>query len=171
MKIFILLFFIFISVITSKIELCIDKFLYQNRKIKFSIKIKIYILRKLKIFEKKIKKKHIMKIINISERKTIFKAEKKILDIEIEKIDLKIKYGIKHIFTNIYVYGLVNTIIPMLISKYTNKNTEKNIKIETDFYNNSLYLEMILKLKIDILNSVINYFKHMQKAILKNVKL
>ncbi len=163
MKIFILLFFIFIIlIITSKIELCIDKLIVENRKIKFAIKLNFYILKNIKVFSKKIKKKDIIKIINLSEKKKFLKLEENItdyLDINIDKIDLKIKYGIKHIFINIYLYGLINAVVTTLIARYINEQTKRNINIETDFNNNFIYLNIKLKINIDILNSIINYLK------------
>lgn len=172
MKYIVLLFFILIILIlTSYIEIDIKKLEIINKRIKFNISIKVYILKYIKIFTKKIRKKDIVKFINFSSTKNHIRKEKKIyrnLEIEVPKIELNIKYGIRHIFSNIYLYGIINSIVYTLIANTTKTNTKKNINIQTDFKENKLYLKIETIIRINTLKTCI---KIIQKAIKPNPAL
>ena len=165
MKIFILLFFILITLIlTARIEISIKKLQIINKKIKFNIRFNIYALKKIKIFSKKVSKKDIIKIINYSEIKKHLKKEEKFLnylDINLKKINLEINYGGNNVVANSYLFGIINSIIPTIISKYSNEKTEINYCINTEFKKNIIDLQLQSIIFIDIFNSLKKLFKNL----------
>lgn len=146
----------------SQIEIAIKKIEVINKKIKFNIRINIYLLKKIKIFSKKISKKDIVKFINFSEEKEHFRKEKKLyykLDIEVPQIELKIKYGITHIFINTYLYGILNGILYTILANYLTEKTDKKIEIQTNFKANEFYFKLKLLIRINILKSIISMLR------------
>lgn len=65
----IMLFFISIVILLLNIKLNIKKIEILNRKIKFNIYLQIYLLNRLKLYEKKITKNDILKLIQLSQKK------------------------------------------------------------------------------------------------------
>ena len=161
--ILLLFFILIILILSSTIQFDIKYFEIQNSKIKFNISLQLYILKHIKIFTKKITKKDILKFIDFSDNKRTIRKEKRlgnILDIKIPEINIYIDYGIRHIYTNVYAYGLLNAIIPMIISKYTNTNTKRNYCIKTDFKENKLKLKIKLKANVNIFISIMRLCKN-----------
>ena len=132
----IILFFILILICTSKIEIHIENLETVKSKIKFLIKIKFYIFKHILIFSKKIKKKDILKFIDFSDEKHIIIKESKIIKkvpMELISLDLNLSYGLKRIYTNVYIYAILNALIPTLLYKYSKPYTQVNYNIKTDF--------------------------------------
>ncbi len=147
----IILFFILILVCTSKIEIHIENLETVKSKIKFLIKIKFYIFKHILIFSKKIKKKDILKFIDFSDEKHIIIKETKIIKkvpMELISLDLSLNYGLKHIYANIYVYAILNALIPMLLYRHSTPQTQINYNITTDFKTTQLYVKLSAKLRI-----------------------
>ena len=143
MKIFILLFFILITLIlTARIEISIKKLQIINKKIKFNIRFNI----------------------NYSEIKKHLKKEEKFLnylDINLKKINLEINYGVNNVVANSYLFGIINSMIPTVISKYSNEKTEINYSINTEFKKNIIDLQLQSIIFIDIFNSLKKLFKNL----------
>lgn len=160
MKIFIIILF-FILIILLSITLCIDieKLEIYNGKTIFRIKVKIYIFKYIKVFQKKIHKKDIIKLMDNITKKKIIKDEKIIKNIKYSFKDLKIniEYGIKNTLINAYAYGIINMIIPMFLEKQETKNMEYNIT--TNFRKNFISIKIRGKIQIQVLENVIKKFK------------
>ncbi len=154
---FIILLSIIVVFLTTTITIDIKKFEIFNCKIKYNIYIKFYILKKIKIYSIKVNKKHIEKIIN-----NIFKKKKKIKINNkffcIEKMFLKVEYGWKNIFHNIYFYSIINALIPIFLNKTENSNILK-YRIKTNFNQNFLKVQLKVKINIKILKLIINSVK------------
>lgn len=160
MKIFIIvLFFILILFLSITVSMDIEKLEVYNKKIIFKIKIKIYIFKYIKVFQKKIHKKDIIKLMDNITKKKIIKDEKIIKNIKYSFKDLKIniEYGIKNTLINAYAYGIINMIIPMLLAKQEVKNMEYNIT--TNFRKNFISIKIRGKIQIQVLENVIKKFK------------
>lgn len=91
MKIFIIILF-FILIILLSITLCIDieKLEIYNGKTIFRIKVKIYIFKYIKIFQKKIHVKDIIKMIENMSKKNLIKDEKIIRNIKYSFSDMNV---------------------------------------------------------------------------------
>lgn len=149
----IILFFILILIITSRIELDVIKLEIINKKIKFLVKIKVYVFKYILIFSKKIKKKDIIKIIELSKNNEYVKKGEKIakkLPIKLSNLNLELNYGIKNIYPNIYTYAILNAAIPMFINRYSNPKTKVRYNIKTDFKQNYLNSKISGKLEIKL---------------------
>lgn len=156
--IIIILFFILIAFLSAKVELCIEKLQIINNKIKIHIEANIYIFKYIKIYSRRIRKKDIIKLIDFSKKERNFRKEKKIIrkvNIEISKINLKLNYGIKHVYLNIYIYAFLNALIPMTINRYSDEKTKINYNINTDFKRNFLEMELKSKIEISVLKTLI----------------
>lgn len=172
MKIILIILFFILIIIFSRIEIDIRKLEIIKGKIKFLIKLKIYIFKNVLIYSKKIKKKDILKIINFSQIKEHFEKEKKylhLLPITINTFNLKLEYGIKNVYINVYTYAFINAIVPMILYNYANKNTKIWYQINTDFKRNYLYMKIRTKAEISILmiikNSISNMYYKVKKAV------
>lgn len=147
----IILFFILILICTSKIEIHIENLETVKSKIKFLIRIKFYIFKHILIFSKKIKKKDILKFIDFSDEKHIIIKESKIIKkvpIELISLELSLSYGLKHLYTNVYIYAILNALIPMLLYKYSKPYTQVNYNINTNFKTTQFYVKLSAKLRI-----------------------
>lgn len=148
---FIILFFILILVCTSRAEIHIEKLEIVKSKVKFLIKVKFYIFKYILIFSKKIKKKDILKIIDISSNKENIEkgtAIAKKVPMDLIEFNLDLNYGWKHIYTNVYLYAALNTLIPVFLYKYGNSQSKINYNITTDFKTTYLYLKLSAKIRI-----------------------
>lgn len=153
----IILFFIFIIIISMRIQMDIQRLEIINQKIKFKIKVKIYIFKRIKVFSKRITKKDIIKLVNFSAKKKDFKKEKKIIKRiynELSEIEFNIDYGMKNISLNTYLYIILNTAIPMIINKYSTRKTIIKYNIKNNYKRNFFHLEYKSKINIDILKSI-----------------
>lgn len=151
----IILFFILILIITSRVEIDVKKLEIINNKVRFSIKTKIYIFKYILLFSKKIKKKDIIKSIKFFEVKDHVQKGKKIirkLPIKLSEISLELDYGIKYLYPNIYSYAILNAAIPILINRYSNSKTKVRYNISTDFKRNYLHSNISGKLEIKLFN-------------------
>ncbi len=170
MEIFILLFFILLIIllVTSKIEIYINKLEYTHGKIKFFIKINVYTLNKIKILSKKINKKHVIKILEFiirkKEKESENKNNKKSI-LKVKRMYIEINYGIKKIYPNIYIYSILNALVPMTLGKYQIRNAQ--YKINTNFNKNELNIKLKSIIEIDIFKFIINSLKEKIVRILK----
>lgn len=156
--IIIILFFILIAFLSAKFEICIEKLQFVNNKIKFHIEANIYIFKYLKIYSRRIRKRDIIKLIDFSKKERNFRKEKKIIrkvNIEISKINLKINYGIRHVYLNIYTYAFLNALVPMTINRYLSEKANVDYNINTDFKRNFLEIELISKIEISVFKTLI----------------
>ena len=117
----IMLFFILIIILSTTIRLDIDKVEILDKKIKYKAKIKIYIFKFIKIFQKNITKKNLKNMIEMSMKtnmltkgKTMFKK----IQIDILELNIDWDYGLTAIIPNVYIYAIINSVIAMFISKY-----------------------------------------------------
>lgn len=170
MKMFIIiLFLIFILFISITIKIEIRKIEIINRKIKFNIKIKLYILNIIKIFQKRITKRNLKRIINMSKKQTIFKDEKKILrsiEIEFENVNLQIIYPMKNPILASYIYAILQGIsnIGVALSKIKKKEIEiKNINKGT------LYIYFNTCININIAKTILKIIRNLKIKINKKV--
>ena len=165
MKIFIIILF-FILIILLSITLCIDieKLEIYNGKTVFRIKLKIYFFKYIKIFQKKIRVKDIIKMIENRSKKNLINYEKIIKSIKysFNDMNINIEYGIRNVLLNTYTYGIINMIIPMLIAQKDTKNIEYNIT--TNFRRNFISIHVKGKIKVEVLENMIRLFK---KSIIK----
>lgn len=165
MKIFIIILF-FILIILLSITLCIDieKLEIYNGKTVFRIKLKIYFFKYIKIFQKKIHVKDIIKMIENRSKKNLINDEKIIKSIKysFNDMNINIEYGIRNVLLNTYTYGIINMIIPMLIAQKDTKNIEYNIT--TNFRRNFISIHVKGKIKVEVLENMIRLFK---KSIIK----
>ena len=143
----IILFFIIILT-TLKVKIDIEKLEIDKSKIKYRAKIKIYILKYIKIFQKRIKKKDLSKIFFLFKKKGK-RIKNSYFKMRIAKLDLKISYGMSNVFANIYIYAILNALVPMIISANGVDSNNRNYNINTDFKNNYfyVYLKGILELR------------------------
>lgn len=163
MKVLIIILFFILIILSMTVNIDIEKLSVNNRKISFEIKLKIYILKYIKIFQKKIHKKEIIKLIKKRTNKEIQAKEKRIKKIKniINELDINIEYGIRNVLINSYLYGVINAIIPML----NHKNNIKNMKykIKTNFKENYIKIEMKGKIKIRIFENIINIIERLMQ--------
>lgn len=162
----IILFFILILVCTSRAEIRIEKLEIIKSKVKFLIKVKFYIFKYILIFSKKIKKKDILKLIDISSNKENIEkgtAIAKRLPMELMSFNLDLSYGWKHICTNVYTYAILNAVIPMLLYKYSTPRTKTNYNIRTDFKTTYLYLKLSAKIRIKTIKIIRHTLKSKKK--------
>lgn len=169
MKIFIIILF-FILIILLSITLCIDieKLEIYNGKTVFRIKLKIYIFKYIKIFQKKIHKKDIIKIIENISKKNLIKDEKIIKRIKysFNDMNVNIEYGIRSVLLNAYTYGIINMIIPIFLAQKDTQNIKYNIT--TNFRKNFISIQARGKIQVQILENIIKLFK--QNAVKLNKK-
>ena len=108
MKIFIIiLFFIIFFLLTITLQLDIRKIAIYNKKIKFNIYIKIYLLKKILIYKRKIRKNDVLKLIQLSKKRKIIKEEKRIfkeLSLEVKNINIQVGYSLKNQFYMAYIF-------------------------------------------------------------------
>lgn len=166
MKIFIIiLFFILMFVLLLDIKLDIRKIEIFNKKIKFNIYIQVYLLRKIQLYEKKITKKDILKLIQLSKKRKVFKDEKKIvksMSIEIEKIDIQLFYNLKNPVHMAYIYGFLQATLNILVTAI--KSKYRNIIIKNS-YKGNFYIYVNSKIKISIIKTIIKIIKNKIKKI------
>ena len=165
MKIFIIILF-FILIILLSITVCIDieKLEIYNGKTVFKIKLKIYIFKYIKIFQKKIHKKDIIKMIENMSKENIIKDEKIIRKIKytFSDMNINVEYGIRNVLLNTYTYGIINMIIPIFLAQKGTNNIEYNIT--TNFRKNFISIHAKGKIKVEVLENMIRLFK---KSIIK----
>lgn len=165
MKIFIIILF-FILIILLSITVCIDieKLEIYNGKTVFKIKLKIYIFKYIKIFQKKIHKKDIIKMIENMSKENIIKDEKIIRKIKytFSDMNINVEYGIKNVLLNTYTYGIINMIIPIFLAQKGTNNIEYNIT--TNFRKKFISIQARGKIKVEVLENMIRLFK---KGIIK----
>lgn len=160
MKIFIIILF-FNLIILLSITLCIDieKLEIYNGKTIFRIKVKIYIFKYIKIFQKKINVKDIIKMLKNMSKENLTKDEKIIKSIKysFNDMNINIEYGIRNVLLNTYAYGIINMIIPMWIAQKGIKDIEYNIT--TNFRKNFISIQVRGKIQVQILENIIKLFK------------
>lgn len=175
MKIFIIiLFLIFILMLSITIKVEIRKIEIINRKIKLNIYIKLYILNTIKVFQKRITKRELKRIINMSKRQKAFEDGKKIIkniDIEFESINFKMIYPAKNPILGAYIYAALQGIsnIGVAITKTKKKEIEiKNIN------KGKLYIYFSTYIKINIAKTILKIIRSFKKEkidkkVLKNI--
>ncbi len=160
MKIFIIILF-FILIILLSITVCIDieKLEIYNGKTVFKIKLKIYIFKYIKIFQKKIHKKDIIKMIENMSKENIIKDEKIIRKIKytFSDMNINVEYGIRNVLLNTYTYGIINMIIPIFLAQKGTNNIEYNIT--TNFRKKFISIQARGKIQVQILENIIKLFK------------
>ena len=160
MKIFIIILF-FILIILLSITVCIDieKLEIYNGKTVFKIKLKIYIFKYIKIFQKKIHKKDIIKMIENMSMENIIKDEKIIRKIKytFSDMNINVEYGIRNVLLNTYTYGIINMIIPIFLAQKGTNNIE--YKITTNFRKKFISIQARGKIQVQILENIIKLFK------------
>lgn len=160
MKIFIIILF-FILIILLSITVCIDieKLEIYNGKTVFKIKLKIYIFKYIKIFQKKIHKKDIIKMIENMSKENIIKDEKIIRKIKytFSDMNINVEYGIRNVLLNTYTYGIINMIIPIFLAQKGTNNIEYNIT--TNFRKKFISIQAKGKIQVQILENIIKLFK------------
>ena len=162
MRIIIIILFFIILFLTMIIKIDIEKIEVLNQKVFFRAKLKVYIFKYIKIFQKTIKKEELYKFFFFSEKHKLIKKERKFLKKiypKVETFNLDLDYGIKNIFLNVYIYGIINMIIPCLIAKFdiNSKNIEYNIK--SNFKTNYIKIKFKSRVEISILNNIIKNVK------------
>ena len=160
MKIFIIILF-FILIILLSITVCIDieKLEIYNGKTVFKIKLKKYIFKYIKIFQKKIHKKDIIKMIENMSKENIIKDEKIIRKIKytFSDMNINVEYGIRNVLLNTYTYGIINMIIPIFLAQKGTNNIEYNIT--TNFRKKFISIQARGKIQVQILENIIKLFK------------
>ncbi len=164
MKIFIIiLFFIIFFLLTITLQLDIRKIAIYNKKIKFNIYIKIYLLKKILIYKRKIRKKDILKLIQISKKRKIIKEEKRIfksLSLDIKNINIEIGYNIKNQIYMAYIYGILQAITNIGICFAKPNKREIIIKNQSKDYT---YLCISTKININIIKTILRSIKNLSK--------
>lgn len=164
MKIFIIiLFFIIFFLLTITLQLDIRKIAIYNKKIKFNIYIKIYLLKKILIYKSKIRKKDILKLIQISKKRKIIKEEKRIfksLSLDIKNINIEIGYNIKNQIYMAYIYGILQAITNIGICFAKPNKREIIIKNQSKDYT---YLCISTKININIIKTILRSIKNLSK--------
>ena len=61
-------------------------------------------------------------------------------DTTIANLDLKISYGMSNVFANIYIYAILNALVPMLISADGVDVNNRNYNIDNEFKDNYFYV-------------------------------
>lgn len=156
----IMLFFISIVILLLNIKLNIKKIEILNRKIKFNIYLQIYLLNRLKLYEKKITKNDILKLIQLSQKRKVIKDEKRIIkniSIEIERVNIQILYNLKNPIHMAYIYGFLQSIINILIAIINPQS--RNIVIKTQ-YRGKLYICISSKINISIAKTIMKLIKN-----------
>lgn len=171
MKVLIIILFFILIILSMTINIDIEKLYVNNRKISFEIKLKIYILKYIKIFQKKIYKKEIIKLIKKRTNKEIKAKEKTIKKIKytINDLEISIEYGIRNVLINSYLYGVINASIPML--KHKNNITNMKYKIKTNFKENNIKIEIKGKIKIRLFENIINIIESLMQRKKFNIKI
>lgn len=157
MKYLVIILFLIFIISSITIQIDIKHLEIINKKIKFNIYIKLYLFKKIKIFSKKIKKKDILKLVELSSKNNDINKAKKIfkkINSELEEIGIDIQYGIKNIKINTCLYIIVNTVIPSLICKYSNNKTKINYNVKNNYNANYFYCNYKSKINIDIIKSI-----------------
>lgn len=157
MKYLVIILFLIFIISSITIQIDIKHLEIINKKIKFNIYIKLYLFKKIKIFSKKIKKKDILKLVELSSKNNDINKAKKIfkkINSELEEIGIDIQYGIKNIKINTCLYIIVNTVIPSLICKYANNKTKINYNVKNNYNANYFYCNYKSKINIDIIKSI-----------------
>ena len=160
MKIFIIiLFFILIILLSTTVCIDIEKLEIYNGKTVFNIKLKIYIFKYIKIFQKKIHKKDIIKMIENMSKENIIKDEKIIRKIKytFSDMNINVEYGIRNVLLNTYTYGIINMIIPIFLAQKGTNNIEYNIT--TNFRKKFISIQARGKIQVQILENIIKLFK------------
>lgn len=160
MKIFIIiLFFILIILLSTTVCIDIEKLEIYNGKTVFKIKLKIYIFKYIKIFQKKIHKKDIIKMIENMSKENIIKGEKIIRKIKytFSDMNINVEYGIRNVLLNTYTYGIINMIIPIFLAQKGTNNIEYNIT--TNFRKKFISIQARGKIQVQILENIIKLFK------------
>lgn len=160
MKIFIIiLFFILIILLSTTVCIDIEKLEIYNGKTVFKIKLKIYIFKYIKIFQKKIHKKDIIKMIENMSKENIIKDEKIIRKIKytFSDMNINVEYGIRNVLLNTYTYGIINMIIPIFLAQKGTNNIEYNIT--TNFRKKFISIQARGKIQVQILENIIKLFK------------
>lgn len=162
MKLVMIILFFILIFLTMIIKIDIEEIEVINQKIFFKIKIKLYVFKYIKIFQKDIRKKDITKIISFSEKHKLLKKERKFLKKlypKIEEFNLDLDYGIKNIFLNVYLYGIINTIIPCILAKFDVKQKDRKYKVNTNFKKNYLKIKFKSRIKFGVFNNIIKNAK------------
>lgn len=162
MKFAIIILFFILIFLTTTIRIDIEEIDVINKKIYFKIKIKLYIFNYIKIFQKTIRKKDILKIISFSEKHNLLKKERKFLKKlypKIENFNLDLDYGIKNIFLNVYLYGIINAVIPCLLAKFDVKPKDREYNINTNFKKNYIKIKFKSRIKFGVFNNIIKNAK------------
>jgi len=140
--------FLFFVILSLKITIDIEKLEIINSKIRYRAKIKIYILGFIPVFQKKIQKKNLKKIIKLAGEERIRKNKTiRNLRPKITAINADIDYGLKDVLFNIYFYGLINVLVPIFIAK--NEIPEKKRKYNIKLNYNKNYFKLKLKMKME----------------------
>lgn len=175
MKIFIIiLFLIFILLLSITIKIEIRKIEIINRKIKLNIYIKLYILNTIKIFQKRITKRELKRIINMSKKQKVFKDGKKIfknIEIEFENINLKIIYPVKNPILGAYIYAVLQGISNIGAAIAQTKKKEIEIK---NINKGKVYIYFSTYIKINIAKTILKIIRSFKKEkidkkVLKNI--
>lgn len=157
MKYLVIILFLIFIISSITIQIDIKHLEIINKKIKFNIYIKLYLFKKIKIFSKKIKKKDILKLVELSSKNNDINKAKKIfkkINSELEEVRIDIQYGIKNIKINTCLYIIVNTVIPSFICKYSNNKTKINYNVKNNYNVNYFYCNYKSKINIDIIKSI-----------------
>ncbi len=169
----IMLLLIFLGILFLTIKINIKKLEIKDNKIKLITYIELYLFGTIKLFKKKIKKKDLIKLLRVSEEKRIKKKERKILtkiNPKIEKLNIKINYGLRNYIYNAYVYALLQTILNIVLSKI---NAKENRLIIENQYNKKMYILIEAKIKISIIKVISQIIfsrnKIMSKKVIKNI--
>jgi len=165
MKIFIIiLFFIIFFLLSTTIQLDIKKIAIFNKKIKFNIYIKIYICNKILLYKRKVRKKDILKLIQISKKRKILKEEKiifKSLSLDIKNINIEIGYNVKNQIYMAYIYGILQGITNIGVSFAKTNKREIIIKNKSKDYT---YLYISTKININIIKTILRSIKNLSNT-------
>ena len=162
MKIFIIiLFFIIFFLLTITLQLDIRKIAIYNKKIKFNIYIKIYLLKKILIY--KIRKNDVLKLIQLSKKRKIIKEEKRIfkeLSLEVKNINIQVGYSLKNQIYMAYIYGILQAITNIGVNFAKPNKREIIIKNQSKDYT---YLCISTKININIIKTILRSIKNLPK--------
>ncbi len=164
MKIFIIiLFFIIFFLLTITLQLDIRKIAIYNKKIKFNIYIKIYLLKKILIYKRKIRKNDVLKLIQLSKKRKIIKEEKRIfkeLSLEVKNINIQVGYSLKNQIYMAYIYGILQAITNIGVNFAKPNKREIIIKNQSKDYT---YLCISTKININIIKTILRSIKNLSK--------
>lgn len=172
MKIFIIiLFFIIAFLLSITMQIDIKKIEIYNKKIKFNIYIKIYLLKKILLYKKKIRKKNIIKLIRLSKKRKIIREEKRILNsipLEVEKIKIEIKYNLKNPIHSAYLYGTLQAITNIGVSI---ANPNKRQIIIKNQNKEKTYIYISMKIKVNFVKTILEIIKSLVRRNYYNEKV